>query len=96
MHNPYDPSGSLTSRPVDDGCHDVLFDGQRIGGVYRDPDAWSYAQWFIEGGPRHHARGGVNGKTLKRHSFRTLGMAVHECAVMASGRILQLLSGRGT
>jgi hypothetical protein len=85
------PSGIvLTFKKTDDHEYDVLFNGQVIGSIYRDPDAWSYAAWFIAGGRRDYRMGGVNNKTRKLSGFTGREFAAAELALTQSAKIIEL------
>jgi len=71
------------------GDYDVYFSDVRLGSVWRDPDAWSYASWFIDGVPQRIACGGVNGFDRKPSGFGTRMQAARHLAMMKSGAVLQ-------
>lgn len=81
----------LKFQKVDDGVYDVLFRAALLGTVYRDANAWSYGNWFIEGDRKERAEGGVNGKTLKYLGFTDRARAARYLAIMQSGMIVASL-----
>lgn len=77
------------TKKIDEGLWAVFVCGTQIGEVFYDPDAWSYARYFIVGGRRLMVYGGVNGMTRKFGGFRRLRSAAHELAIMNSSFIIR-------
>lgn len=80
----------LSFRKVDEGYYEVLFNGQVLGCLFRDPDAWSYASWFVEGDRHEYQWGGVNNRTRKRSGFALREFAAERVAMTQSIRIIEL------
>lgn len=76
-------------RKVDDGYYDVFWRTVKIGCVYKDMDAWSYARWFIEGGRHRIENGGVGGLTRKPYGYSTRYRAAQALAISQSGRLIK-------
>ena len=73
---------------IDANWYTVEFCGVEIGEVYRDPDAWSYAPWFIGGVKQVVTQGGVNQSIAKPRGFGTRERAAYALSVSQSAKIL--------
>jgi len=73
---------------IDTNWYSVEVYGVEVGEVYRDPDAWSYAPWFIGGIKQVVTRGGVNQSIEKPRGFGTRERAAYALSVSQSAKIL--------
>jgi len=69
--------------------YDVYFCDINVGWVYQDPDAWSYASWFIGGISQDFEAGGVNNKTVKAYGYGTRQRAAGKLIRMQSSYIIR-------
>ena len=74
---------------VDEGWYRVSWGGIEIGEIYRDPDAWSYAPWFIDGVKQEMVAGGVNQSVTKPRGYGTRRQAARALAMSQSAKILK-------
>lgn len=63
-----------------DGTYNVFRDKVFLGNVYRDPDAWSYASWFVSGEKQRFSLGGAMGWTSKASGAATRKQAARALA----------------
>ncbi len=81
---------------VDEKYYEVLVLGVKVGCVFYESSAWSYARWLIEGDRIVKSCGAYSiGYQQKLCGYRNRLAAAHHLAVMNSGVILSKLNNEG-